>query len=116
MCTRNLDRKRQQRGKGCWRQPAENNYPFHRLQLLKENYWLFFPIFTQIIKLSEARRTEFLVGKPCRRAYLSEALSDAQLPVEAQTNCIASIDEDSSFLSLFPVEATGALRAASNHS
>ena len=69
-----------------------------------------------MIYLSEARQTEFLVGKPSRRAYLSEALSDAPLPVEAQTNCIASIDEDSSLLSLFPVEATGGLLAASNHS
>lgn len=66
--------------------------------------------------LSEARQTEFLVGKPCRRAYLSEALSDAPLPVKAQSDCIASIDEDSSLITLFPVEATGALRAASNHS
>jgi hypothetical protein len=64
-----------------------------------------------MIKLSEARQTEFLVGKPCRRAHLSEALSDAPLPVEASSNCIASIDEDSSLLSLFPVEATGTLRA-----
>src|SRR5260370_15072045 len=69
-----------------------------------------------MIKLSEARQTEFLVGKPCWRAYLSKASSDEPLPVEGQTNCIASIDEDSSLLSLFPVEATGALRAASNHS
>jgi hypothetical protein len=68
-----------------------------------------------MIKLSEARQTEFLVGKPSRRAHLSEALSDAPLPVKAQTNCIASIDEDSSLLTLFPVEATGALRD-SNHS
>jgi hypothetical protein len=56
-----------------------------------------------MIELSEARRTEFLVGNPSRRAYLNEALSDAPLPVEAQTDCIASIDEDSSLLSLFPV-------------
>ena len=69
-----------------------------------------------MIKLSEARQTEFPFGKSYRRAYLCEALSDAPLPVKAQTNCIASIDEDSSLLSLFPVEATGALRAASNHS
>jgi hypothetical protein len=64
-----------------------------------------------MIELSEARRTEFLVGNPSRRAYLNEALSDAPLPVEAQTDCIASIDEDSSLLSLFPAEATGTLRA-----
>jgi hypothetical protein len=59
-----------------------------------------------MIKLSEARQTEFLAGNPSRRAYLNEALSDAPLPVEAQTDCIASIDEDSSLVTLFPRSRT----------
>jgi hypothetical protein len=63
-----------------------------------------------MINLSEARQTEFPVGKSYRRAYLCEALSDAPLPVEASSDCIASIDEDSSLVTLFPAEATAALR------
>jgi hypothetical protein len=56
-----------------------------------------------MFKLSEARRTEFQVGNRLDAPISIEALSDAPLPVEAQTNCIASTDEDSSSITLFPV-------------
>jgi hypothetical protein len=64
-----------------------------------------------MVKLSEARQTEFLSENRLGAPISVEALSDAPRPIEASSDCIASIDEDSSVVTLFPVEATGALRA-----